>query len=93
MGKVKAAPLETPVKDRAVIIAELVRRKVKPDRAGIYADAYLEYWEAAENIRTHGAMVLHPQTANPIENPYLKIRDRALEKLRQLRGIHAEFLW
>ena len=37
--------------------------------------------------------LLHPRTANPIENPYLKIRDRALAKLRSLRGIRAEWLW
>lgn len=85
--------LETPVRDRAVIIAGLVKRGTRADRAALYADAYLEYWEAAENIRTQGAMVLHPRTANPIENPYLRIRDRALERLVAMRGVAAEWLW
>jgi Phage terminase, small subunit len=79
--------------DREAIIAGLVARGVGRDRAGQYADAYLEYREASLNIAAQGAMVLHPRTANPIENPYLKIRDRALVKLRNLRGIKADWLW
>lgn len=87
MGDVKGAP------DRDAIVSGLVARGVSRDRAGQYADAFLEYREASANIATQGAMVLHPRTANPIENPYLKIRDRALQKLRSLRGIKADWLW
>jgi phage terminase small subunit len=81
------------IRDRAAIVAGLVERGALRDRACLYADAYLEYVEASDNIATQGAMVLHPRTANPIENPYLKIRDRALAKLRSWRGMPAEWLW
>lgn len=79
--------------DRDGIIAALVTRGTRRDVAAQYADAFLEYREASRNISEQGAMVLHPRTANPIENPYLVIRDRALVKLQRMRGVHAEGLW
>ena len=79
--------------DRPAIVAALEARGLTRDVATQYADAYLEYREATENINTQGAMVLHPRTQNPIENPYLRIRDRALLKLRKWRGINVEGLW
>lgn len=79
--------------DRAGIIAGLEARGTRRDVAAQYADAYLEYTEASVNIGTQGAMVLHPRTANPIENPYLLIRDRALKKLQTMRDVPAAWLW
>jgi len=81
------------VKTRAEVVAFLVDRGAKRDRAALYADAYLEYLEASANIAERGAMVLHPRTMNPIVNPYLEIRDRALYKLRRLRVPACEGLW
>lgn len=81
------------VKTRAEVIAFLVEHGTRRDRAALYADAYIEYQEASQNIRERGAMVLHPRTMNPIENPYLHIRDRALGKLQRLRVPAAEALW
>jgi phage terminase small subunit len=81
------------VRDRAAIVAGLVERGASRDRASLYADAYLEYMEASDNIRAQGAMVLHPRTANPIENPYLQIRDRAARTLRAMRGLPSSWLW
>lgn len=81
------------VKTREEVIAVLVAGGARRDRAALYADAYLEYHEASANIAERGAMVLHPRTMNPIENPYLQIRDRALGKLRRLRIRAAEGLW
>ena len=75
------------------IIAELVERGTSKDRATFYADAYLEYTEASENIDANGIIVQHPRTANPIENPYLAIRDRAARKLDAMRRVKADFLW
>ena len=82
------APLERPA-----IIAGLEARGTRRDVAAQYADAFLEYREASANVLTQGAMVLHPRTSNPIENPYLKIRDRALAKLQTMRGVKAAWLW
>lgn len=79
--------------ERDAIIAGLVERGARRSLAALYADAYLEYTEASKNIAEQGAMVLHPRTANPIENPYLQIRDRALGKLRKMQALKADFLW
>lgn len=82
------------VEDRkALIVTGLVENGTRKDVAIQYADAYLEYVEASENITKYGAMVLHPRTANPIENPYLQIRDRALAKLQKMRDVDAAWLW
>jgi phage terminase small subunit len=78
---------------REQIVAALMERGAPKDRATIYADAFLEYREATQNIQEHGVIVQHPRTANPIENPYLAIRDRAAAKLAAMRKIKADFLW
>jgi phage terminase small subunit len=51
----------------------------------IYADAYIEYQEASENIREYGSLVSHPRTGSPIDNPFLKVRDRASATLRKIK--------
>jgi hypothetical protein len=79
--------------DRAGIVEGLVERGARRDLAAQYADAFLEYREASKNIAEHGAMVLHPRTANPIENPYLVLRDRALKKLQGMGNVKGEWLW
>jgi phage terminase small subunit len=78
---------------RDEIVAALVDKGATKDRATIYADAFLEYREATQNIHQHGVIVQHPRTANPIENPYMTIRDRAAAKLAAMRKIKADFLW
>lgn len=40
----------------------------------VFADALSVYEEAARNVRANGAIVSHPRTGAPIENPYLKIQ-------------------
>jgi phage terminase small subunit len=78
---------------RDEIISALVKNGAGRDRATVYADSFLDYREATANIAEHGVIVQHPRTGNPIENPYVAIRDRAAAKLSKLRGVRAEFLW
>lgn len=75
------------------IIADLVSKGTQKDRATMYAHAFQEYWEATENIEKYGIIVAHPRTGNPIENPYLAIRDRAARKLDGMRKLKAESFW
>jgi phage terminase small subunit len=65
----------------------------RPDEIARYADAYLTYQEAQENIDRNGAIVAHPRTGAPIENPYLKVRKSAGDVLTQLKRIRATTLW
>jgi phage terminase small subunit len=53
----------------------------------VYADSLRIYCEAADNVATHGAVVLHPKTAAPLENPYLKIQERQAKILRSMPRI------
>jgi phage terminase small subunit len=46
-----------------------------------YLDALNTYREAQANIDANGAIVFHPRTGAPIENPYLAVRDRAARVL------------
>lgn len=64
--------------------AELVRAGTPIDLATVYANAFAEYQEAMANIRSTGAVVANPRTGAPIDNPFLKVRDRAEEKLTKL---------
>jgi phage terminase small subunit len=81
------------VKTKQQVVELLVTHGAKRDRAVYYADSYVEYQEASRNIEEHGTIVQHPRTSNPIENPYLVIRDRALRKLLSIRGLNTEGLW
>ena len=80
--------------DADQVVAALVEAGTRRDLAVQYADAFLEYREASKNIAEHGSIVQHPRTSNPIENPYLPVRDRALRKLQNMRTVKgAEALW
>lgn len=78
---------------RDEIVDALTAKDVRRDIAVMYADAFLEYAEASENIRKTGSIVAHPRTSNPIENPYLPIRDRARLALQRMGSAKTDFLW
>lgn len=77
----------------AEIVARLIEARVPRQTACLYTDAFLEYQEAIANIRKNGTIVAHPRTHNPIENPYLTLRDRARKTLLEFRLKAADFLW
>ena len=79
--------------DAGHVVEALVAAGTRKDLAVMYGDAFLEYREASRNISEHGAIVQHPRTSNPIENPYLVVRDRALRKLQGMVNVKAAFLW
>ena len=78
---------------RDQVVGLLVQAGNPADRAIQYADAYLEYREASANLAEFGAVVSHPRTGNPVENPYLKVRDGALRKLSRMRDVVAFHVW
>lgn len=65
---------------------------INNDKIIMYTDLYMDYQEAAKNIREQGALVSHPKTGAPIDNPYLKIRIKMNESLRKIR-INSDGLW
>lgn len=64
----------------------------KKETVIMYADAYQDYQEAARNIQEQGALVAHPKTGGPLENPYLKIRTAMAASLQKLR-LDTSGLW
>lgn len=62
------------------------------DKIRMYADAYMDYQEAAENIRENGAICAHPKTGAPMDNPYLKVRNQMRPILVKMR-IKSDGLW
>jgi phage terminase small subunit len=79
--------------NKAIVVKQLVDSGVRIDLANQYGDAFMEYMNATKNIDEFGVIVKHPRTGNPIENPYLAIRDRALKKLQAMEMVRADFLW
>lgn len=59
----------------------------------IYAGLFITYIEAESNIMEHGAVVAHPRTGMPIENPYLKVRTSAINDMQKMRGLKTAALW
>ncbi len=78
---------------KAEIIEILLANGNARDRSILYADVYLEYREATANIDKTGAVVSNPRTGAPMDNPYLKVRDRAWMKLRKMQKVNTQGLW
>lgn len=89
----QAARAAKAVMPRDEVIKILLGNGVRKARAAVYADAYLEYQTATANIVEYGMIVKHPRTGNPIENPYLAIRDRAEKKLSRMQYWNSSGLW
>jgi phage terminase small subunit len=58
----------------------------------MYADDLLEYRAAQANIAEHGAIVMHPRTSQPLQNPYLAVRNAASERMKR-SGLNSDSLW
>ncbi|WP_165250181.1 P27 family phage terminase small subunit [Paludisphaera soli] len=78
--------------ERKRVKAWLVARGERVDVAEAYASAFVEYREAAANVNANGSIVQHPRTGNPITNPYIPIRDAALQRALAL-NVRADELW
>ena len=63
------------------------------ERAVAYADLWLEYMEAQDNIDRYGVICAHPRTAVIIENPYVQRRDKTRVELHKIRDVRAGWLW
>ena len=66
----------------------------RADDVAMYADCFLDYKEAADNIAKNGNIVAHPRTGSPIENPYIKVKASAMNQLRKITKIKkVDALW
>ena len=80
---------------RAEVVAILTAAGNRPETCALYADAFMEYHAAQENIERNGSIVADPRTAAPIQNPYIPVRDKAFARLVKLQAERAKVsaLW
>lgn len=78
---------------RDEVVAALVARGVRRDRAVMYADQFEAYQAATANLLEFGSIIKNPRTGQAIKNPYLAVRDAALKALRGMQDVDAAFLW
>ena len=77
-------------------IRELLKKdnpKIATGQIELYSRQFATYLEAAENIQANGVIVSHPRTAQPMENPYLKVRAAAEASFGKLRMVKSDTLW
>lgn len=82
--------------NRFEVIALLKRDNpsARSDVVSMYADCFLDYKEAADNIAKNGNIVAHPRTGSPIDNPYVKVKASAMNQLRKLAQVkNTAALW
>lgn len=76
MGEIK--------RDKVIAILKRDNPHARMDDVSMYADCFIDYREAADNISKNGNIVLHPRTGSPIENPYIKVKAAAMANLRKI---------
>lgn len=82
--------------NRAEVIGILKRDNphARSDDVSMYADCFMDYKEAADNISKNGNIVAHPRTGSPIDNPYIKVKSAAMNQLRKITKIkRVDALW
>jgi hypothetical protein len=72
-------------KDEAIKQLTELNPRMSRDRVIIYVDSFFMYREACANIEKNGALVAHPRTGAPIDNPYLKVRKMASDVIMKTR--------
>jgi len=74
------------------ILAELQKDNLHASAIAlkVFADALGVYEEASRNVAQHGAIVMHPRTGAPMENPYLKIQTAKGAVIAKMRTIEAK---
>ena len=80
-------------RDEALSVLTRDNPKVKAADLVMYADAFVEYQAAQKNIGEHGSIVFHPRTGSPIDNPYVRARDRAGALMRRMKIVKADAIW
>lgn len=59
-----------------------------------YADVYVQYKEAADNVAKNGSVCAHPRTGAPMPNPFAAIQSKALGDLGKIRArLKTDALW
>lgn len=74
-------------RDEVAAVLRKANPNARADDIAMYADSYMDYAEAQDNIAKNGNVVAHPRTGQPIDNPYIKIKASAMNQLRKITRI------
>lgn len=55
------------------------------DALRAYASALRDFVAAERNVAEHGAIVFHPRTGAPVENPFLAVRERCSQTMARCK--------
>lgn len=80
-------------RDEVIDFLKKTNPRASMDMVTMYADSFQDYQEAAENIEKNGNIVAHPRTGSPIENPYIKVKNGAMNQLRKIKLKNVDRLW
>ena len=81
-------------RDEVLGVLRLTNPDARRDEIALYADSYMDYREAQDNIVRNGNIVAHPRTGQPIQNPYIKVKVQAMNQLRKAnRLLVVKALW
>lgn len=58
----------------------------------VFANTIRIYREASANIAREGAIVFHPRTGTPMDNPYLKVQGQQGAIIAKMRAIKSDKL-
>jgi phage terminase small subunit len=88
-----AKPHANMTKTEVVAVLKQDNPREQEMRLAMFADLYVEYRKAVANIAEHGSIVSHPRTNEPITNPFLAVRDKAMATLLKLRMKTPAEMW
>src|SRR5690606_28495372 len=77
-------------KEQAVALLLQYNPASRAADVAMYAASFISYLEAEDNINRNGAIVAHPRTGSPMENPYLRVRAAAMKEMQannRLQGL------
>jgi len=74
-------------RDEVVALLRRDNPNARADDVAMYADCFVDYQEAQQNIEKNGNIVLHPRTGQPIENPYIKVKTNAMNQIRKITSL------
>lgn len=77
-------------------VIEILRRDnpdAREQNVRTYAQSFIEYTEAVENLQRLGTVCAHPRTGQPMPNPYADVKRRALGEMQKVKGLNTDPLW
>jgi phage terminase small subunit len=69
--------------------------RASSEQVSMYASAFVQFWEAEENIRRNGHVCANPRTGAPMDNPYLRVRaaaEKSIQGMSRAR-LKSDRLW